>query len=170
MTLVGAVRVVCTVVCIMFLAAAATVALVPLPPPAAGGTCGPGTSSESAIVAFFDPVSIDAGPEPPAASGARPQWLAFVSECHSTTDMRMVTVGSILVGAGLLGLGLPWFVRRFATEDDRGQVGPPPPGWYADPTDPSVPRWWDGGAWETGHSSSAQQPSVPSHREKDLHR
>jgi hypothetical protein len=163
-TLVGAVRVFCTVLCIMFLAAAATVALVPLPPPAAGGTCGPATSSESAIVAFFDPVSIGAGPEPSAASGARPQWFAFVSDCHSTTDMRMVTVGSILVGAGLLGLGLPWFVRRFATEDHPGQPGLPPPGWYADPTNPSVSRWWDGRAWETGYCSSEQHPSVPSHR------
>ena len=35
-----------------------------LPAPAVGGTCGPGKSSESAIVAFFDPVSIGAGAEP----------------------------------------------------------------------------------------------------------
>ncbi|MFI9613863.1 DUF2510 domain-containing protein [Streptomyces sp. NPDC052023] len=33
----------------------------------------------------------------------------------------------------------------------------PPPGWYRDPSDPHVERWWDGSAW-TGHR---RPPGIP---------
>ncbi len=160
MTLVGAVRVVCSLLLVGFLAAAATIALSPLPPPAVGGTCGPGTSSESAIAAFLNPGSIGAGPEPSAAAGDRPQWLAFISECQSKTDTRVVTAGATLAGAILLGLGLPWVVRRSAKARPVDRAGLPPAGWYPDPTDSSVARWWDGRAWGPAHAPPEQQHSV----------
>jgi hypothetical protein len=58
--------------------------LVSVPNPAVGGTCGPGKGSESAIVALFDPGSIGAGAEPPAADAAdRADWMAFVGFLNS---------------------------------------------------------------------------------------
>lgn len=162
-TLVGAVRVGCTLLFIGFLAAAATIALTPLPAPAAGVSCGPGASSESAIVAFFDPVSIGAGAEPPAASAGRSQWLAFVSECQSSTDTRMVKAGATLAGAILLGLVLPWAVRRSAKVSRIEQVQLAPPGWYPDPADPNAARWWDGSVWGPLHAPIDHRASTPSH-------
>lgn len=163
MGLVGAVRVICRVMAVVFLGAAATVSLVSLPAPSVGGTCGPGTSSESAIVAFFNPGSIGAGPEPSVSSGELPQWKAFVSACQSATDVRMSVAGALLVGALLVGLGLPWALRRFAMDGHPDQRGLPPPGWYPDPTDLNVARWWDGRAWGPAHARPPdQRPSEPS--------
>ncbi len=73
-----------------------------LPAPAVGGTCGPGKSSESAIVAFFDPVSIGAGAEPAAAATttsaiARADWMAFVGECQASADSRVLATFFLLV-------------------------------------------------------------------------
>lgn len=36
---------------------------------------------------------------------------------------------------------------------------PPPPGWYPDPADRSLVRWWDGGRW-TEHAHPAQRTDV----------
>jgi hypothetical protein len=78
-----------------------------LPRPAVGGSCGPGTSSESSIVALFDPVTIGAGQEPPAARTAdRAEWMAFVGECQASADSRVLVTFVILmasVGAALAG-------------------------------------------------------------------
>ena len=85
--------------------------LVALPKPAVGGTCGPGKSSEAAIVALFDPGSIGAGPEPPATSPTeRADWLAFVGECQASADGRVlgalvifvVSLVAALAGTALL--------------------------------------------------------------------
>lgn len=90
--------------------------LVALPPPAVGGTCGPGRSSESALVAFFDPVTIGAEQEPPATDTAgRADWLAFVGECQSSADSRVLAVFAILVlsaGVALAGSALVLTGRR----------------------------------------------------------
>jgi hypothetical protein len=159
--LVGAVRFACRVMAVVFLASAAAVALVRLPPPA-GGTCGPGTSSESAIAAFINPGSIGAGPKPAAGSSALPQWQAFVSACQSATDTRIVVAGGVFLAALLVGLGFPAMVRRFALEDDIDHVPLPPPGWYPDPTDPRAVRWWDGQAWGPGYGAPPSvQPPLP---------
>jgi hypothetical protein len=81
--------------------------LIGLPRPAVGGSCGPGTTSEPAIVALFDPGSIGAGPEPPATSAAnRADWMAFVGECQASADGRVLATFFILtisVGVGLAG-------------------------------------------------------------------
>jgi hypothetical protein len=78
-----------------------------LPRPAVGGSCGPGTSSESSIVALFDPVTIGAGQEPPAARTAdRAEWMAFVGECQASADSRVLVTFVILmasVGVALAG-------------------------------------------------------------------
>jgi hypothetical protein len=72
-------------------------------PPVAGGTCGPGTNSEAAIVAVFDPGSIGAGPEPATnANGGRTEWKAFVHECQSAADNRGLVVLAVLVGSILV--------------------------------------------------------------------
>jgi len=146
MTLVRAVSVVCLVLGVVLLGFATTVAVVPLPAPAAGGTCGPGASSESAIVAFFDPVSIGAGREPSPASAARPQWEAFVNACQSATDTRMTVAGAIVLGFLLVVFGIPSAVRRYGTRIPAAPSAPLP-GWYPDPADPRLAWWWDGGAW-----------------------
>ncbi len=87
--------------------------IIALPAPAAGGTCGPGQASEAPIVAFFDPVSIGAGPEPAAsATTDRAQWNAFVSECQSSADNRVLAAVVILVVSILLAVVGPILVRR----------------------------------------------------------
>ena len=90
--------------------------LVALPKPAIGGTCGPGKSSEAAIVALFNPGSIGAGPEPPATSATeRADWMAFVGECQASADGRVLGALVILVVSlvvALVGTGL--FLRSFA--------------------------------------------------------
>jgi hypothetical protein len=82
-----------------------------LPRPAAGGTCGPGASSESSIVALLDPVSIGAGPEPATTHATdRADWMAFVGECQASADSRVLatfaifvlSVGVAVVGSALL--------------------------------------------------------------------
>jgi len=98
--------------------------LVALPKPAAGGTCGPGTGSEAAVQALFDPGSIGAGPEPPASDSAgRTQWQAFVDECQTTTDDRAIAALVILVLSIGIGIAGPTLVagRR------RRTVSEPPP-------------------------------------------
>ncbi len=157
----GAVRVVGTVLAVFFLAGAATIALVPLPAPAAGGTCGPSASSESAILAFFNPLSIGAGPEPPANSAQHSQWVAFVNECQSTTNSRIIQSGVIAMGALLAGLGLPWAVRRFVREDSTNAMGLTPPGKHPDPADPNAPRSWDVWGWGAPDAPPDHNVSAP---------
>jgi hypothetical protein len=89
--------------------------LSPLPRPAVGETCGPGQGSEAAVVAIFDPITIGAGPEPPAGqAGSRAQWLAFVQSCQSASDQRAaVTFPILIASAGLSAAGGVLLYRRF---------------------------------------------------------
>lgn len=96
-----------------------------LPPPAVGGTCGPGQgSSETAIEALVDPVSIGAGPEPAAVNAAaRAQWTRFVHECQSATNDRAVTTLPVLiVSAGITVVGIVLLRRK-----TRSRAHPTPP-------------------------------------------
>src|SRR5579872_6330882 len=85
-------RIASWVIGILALAGAITVVVLPLPKPAAGGTCGPGRGSETAIEAFFNPVSIGAGPRPssklpwPQRPIAVYEWQAFVGQCQASTN------------------------------------------------------------------------------------
>ena len=81
--------------------------LVGLPRPAVGETCGPSTSSESAIVAFFDPGSIGAGAEPAATNATnRADWLAFVGECQASADGRVLgTFALLILSIGVAAVG-----------------------------------------------------------------
>jgi hypothetical protein len=90
-------------------AAAITAVFTALPAPAAGGTCGPGRSSEPALFAFFNPGSIGAGPQPAVTNtAAHSQWLAFIGECQSATDARILSglfvlvIALLVVAVGLL--------------------------------------------------------------------
>jgi hypothetical protein len=92
---------------------AITGALAALPSPQVGGTCGPGSSSESSIVAFFDPGSIGAHAEPLTVHATdRAEWMAFVGECQSSADGRVLASFAILVLSVAVGLGgLAWAWR-----------------------------------------------------------
>jgi hypothetical protein len=95
--------------------------LVSLPSPAAGGTCGPGKGSESAIVAFFDPGSIGAGAEPPTTSATkRAGWMAFVGECQASADSRVLATFFILILSAAVALAGTALVLR-------SRRPPPPP-------------------------------------------
>jgi hypothetical protein len=108
--------------------------LVGLPKPAVGGTCGPGTSSESAIVAFFDPGSIGAGAEPATTSATdRADWMAFVGECQASADGRVLgTFAILIVAIGVAAVGIALALdgsRRKAIASPTPaapQPGPPP--------------------------------------------
>jgi hypothetical protein len=96
--------------------------LIALPRPAVGGSCGPGTTSEPAIVALFDPGSIGAGREPPTTSAAnRADWMAFVGECQASADGRVLATFFILVlslGVALAGTALVLRARRSGARPD----------------------------------------------------
>ncbi len=95
---------------VLGVAIALTAVLVALPQPAVGGTCGPGKGSETPLAAFFNPGSIGAGVEPPSSDPTgQVEWLAFVGECQSATDARILTGFAVLVlsvGVALLGPAL----------------------------------------------------------------
>lgn len=107
--------------------------------------------------AFFNPASIGAGPRPSAASGQRPQWQAFVNECQTATDTHILMVGAFVAGAILIAFGVPWAVKRFGREDNT--VSLTSPGWYPDPTDPTLGRWWDGQAWGPSYAATPDHTS-----------
>jgi hypothetical protein len=106
--------------------------LIALPKPAAGGTCGPGTASEAPIVAALDPVSIGAGPEPPASDTKDyEQWLAFVGECQSSADGTVLAALLILVASvGIALVGLRLLLRKRGGPKPAGPnpIGPNPIG------------------------------------------
>ena len=125
-------------------AIAITAIVVALPQPAVGGTCGPGQSSEAPIVALFNPGSIGAGAEPPASDATgRVQWLAFVGECQSSTDGRVLAGFGILVlsvGVALLGPALLLHNGRFEGGDGSGSAGGGSPSAWPDN---DAPVWED---------------------------
>jgi hypothetical protein len=106
---------------VMGVAIALTAVLSALPRPAAGGTCGPGRGSESALSAFFDPGSIGAGPVVPRANAANYfNRLAFIGECQSAADARMlIGLAVVVLSLGALALGVVLMLRsrRPAAED-----------------------------------------------------
>jgi hypothetical protein len=129
-------------------AGAIVVAVLPLPAPAAQGTCGPGKGSEPAISAFFDPGSIGAGREP-TGTGVEPtverlDWLAFVGECQASTNGRMLAaLALVLAGVVLLAFSrLMLRVRR-----DHHRVVGAPSAWQASTGEPESWQWWQGGSW-----------------------
>lgn len=152
-------RWVCVGLAGLAVAGAITIVVLPLPNPAAGGTCGPGRGAEPAIAAFFDPLSIGAGVQPPGGTLQNYQWQAFVGECQSATNARMVDALALLVLAAFFGLAVPPLVRRAWHDATRTTHGAPP-GWYADPADPRGWRWWDGRTW-SHQTSSAWRPAAP---------
>jgi len=141
--------------------AAFVVILLPLPNPAAGGTCGPSLhGSEPAIAAFFDPVSIGAGPIPSGAT-ALYQWQAFVGQCQASTNARMVDALALLLLAGLFFFVVLPFVRR-AWHEPAAATAPHSAvaGWYPDPADPGAWRWWDGHFWAGEPTPVRQDPDA----------
>jgi len=103
---------------------ALTGALVALPSPQVGGTCGPGSSSESSIVAFFDPGSIGAHAEPSSSHATdRAEWMAFVGECQASADGRILAAFAILIlSLAVASVGLAWAWRAGRRTD---AVAPP---------------------------------------------
>jgi hypothetical protein len=100
--------------------------VVALPTPAIGGTCGPAKSSESSIVAFFDPGSIGAGTEPTATHATdRADWMAFVGECQASADGRVLATFAILVVSLVVALvGVALLLFRIPGR----RMSPQPPG------------------------------------------
>ncbi len=152
--------------------AAVVVVLLPLPRPAAGGTCGPTTSSESAAAAFFDPGSIGAGAEPPAGGtienvAAREQWAAFVGECQAAADSRVLLATALFAAAVILAFAGYVSVRRLGPEPSTESVRHAPAGWYPDAERPGGWRWWDGVAW--GERSPPTSPAGSGPAEVAVH-
>ena len=141
-------RIASWIVGILALAGAVTVVVLPLPKPAAGGTCGPGRGSEPAVVAFFDPASIGAGPRPSAPTIAVFEWQAFVGECQASTNSRMVDALALVLLSGFFLLVASPLVGRAWRRQQPLAGGPEmPPGWYPDPSGAAPWRWWDGYRW-----------------------
>jgi hypothetical protein len=88
-------------------------------PAQATGTCGPGQGSEAAAIAFFDPVTIGAGAEPPASNQAEHTvWANFVHGCQSAADTRMlVALPLLVISLGLVVLGVVLLVRKDRRRD-----------------------------------------------------
>jgi hypothetical protein len=92
---------------------AVTGLLTNLPTPAAGGTCGPGQGSEAAIIALVDPITIGAGPEPPATNpSGRAQWSSFVHECQTAADDRALVAFPILLASAAVAVVGPLAWRK----------------------------------------------------------
>jgi len=149
------------------LVVAVTAVLRPLPAPGAGGTCGPGKGSESAIAAFFNPGSIGAGAEPASPAAAILQWMAFVGQCQASTDARMLQALGILVLALILGVvGLVmWRAGRRTTARAAafGPDGAPTAGWYPDPAPAATgTRWWDGQHWGPARPATVSATEIAS--------
>jgi hypothetical protein len=133
------------------IALAATGLWAALPPPAVGGTCGPGRGSETAIEALVDPASIGAGPEPAAIGGvARAQWSQFVNECQTATnDRALATLPVLVVSIGMAVTGFLALRRR----SGRPAVPTPAPA-------PAEPPWWSL-PHDTLMSTSPPLPTAP---------
>jgi hypothetical protein len=126
--------------------------LVALPRPAAGGTCGPGQGSEAAVVALLDPITIGAGPEPAATDATgRTQWSAFIHECQTAADDRVLAALPILIVSAGVAIFGPLVVRRRTC----GRVSLTP--------ETTVSEWSPppGMAPSTGHAPSAGHDAIP---------
>jgi len=106
-----------------------------LPAPAAGGTCGPGRGSETAIEALVNPGSIGAGAEPPTSrAAARIQWNQFVDQCQSATDDRALLAFPVLVvSAGIAVMGFVLLRRRGGRSADGASPAQPEATWSPPP-------------------------------------
>ncbi|MGH9029977.1 MAG: DUF2510 domain-containing protein [Acidimicrobiales bacterium] len=151
----GALRIVLAVLAVAAVAGAVVVVVLPLPSPAVGGTCGPGAGAEPAIAAFFDPASIGAGAEPAAGTEQRFEWEAFVGECQSSSDARMVTAVALLTIAVALAFAVLLVARPAVREE---HVVSPPAGWYPDQMQLGSWRWWDGKMWGSTAPPATQAP------------
>lgn len=69
--------------------------------------------------------------------------LALFSAESPATDrlgLAVMQIGAIaIVGAAVAG-GITWQPKKTTSQS-------PPEGWYADPDDSSMKRWWDGQRW-----------------------
>ena len=129
-----------------------------LPPPAAGGTCGPGQgTSETAIEALVDPASIGAGPEPAAVDTvARANWSQFVHECQSATnDRALATLPALIVSAGITVVGVLLLRRRTRRRPDPSPEATTGIGW------PPLPEALLGGSQPFVTSSVAAPGAAP---------
>ncbi len=99
--------------------------LTALPAPAVGGTCGPSTSSETALEALAKPGSIGAGPEPPVSNvTAHHQWSTFIQQCQSLADRRgLASLAVFVLSLAVAAIGLIWVLRKPRSGGDGESVG-----------------------------------------------
>ncbi|MGO8869937.1 MAG: hypothetical protein ACLQPH_00780 [Acidimicrobiales bacterium] len=135
--------------------------MIALPTPAAGGTCGPGKGSEAAIIALFDPVTIGAGPEPPASAAAdRAQWSEFVHDCQTAADDRALAAFPILIVSVAVAVVGPLVARRRARRRLRPTPEPTLGGWPPPPWSTLPSGIAPGGMAPTGAAPSGMAPTA----------